>query len=320
MCNEGITEGRDGRKFDNKNSQVIIDWIVNINKKDIQWDIQHASEVGSATDTAPAQGWTKAQNDYFRVVDGVLEAKVDWNYNGKWLLEDKQLRYYSPVFIVNPEIDKQTNALEIIGITSVGLTNEPNLYVSALNKQQFNQPNPTNPVEENPMDLAQLRAALGLSSSATLDNCVTAVNQMKTDHQKALNTASGNPDMKSFATRKEINAMEQRALAAEQALQDKADEAHATSVEAALNSALTAGKIIPSDRDYYAKQCNTAEGLADFENLMKDKAPVVDPASADFDDTELNKKSKSLNAEEKAVADSLGIDYGDFAKQKKEMS
>lgn len=301
---KGNFKGRDGREFENLEPALIIDWIVNVNQKDIQWDIQHASEDGELGADAPAQAWIYAKYENFQVrkatdeAPGGIYARVDWQ-NGKWLILNKAYRYYSPVFQVYKD------SIEIAGVTSVGLTNEPNLYLPALNQKQ----------QEPTMDLESLIAALGLSSDATMDDCVAAVNKMKTDHVAALNKKQ--PDMKEFIPRADYEAQRNRADTAEKALADQAKVKLDADIEAALNKAQEDGKITPASRDYYKAQCEKDGGLDEFNEFIKSATPVVSG------DAELNKgkpagTTASLNKEEKEVADMLGQSYEEFAAAKAE--
>lgn len=325
MMPEGLFAGRDGRKYNNTSSQAVIDWIVD-NQKDIQIDMSHASELKAPQgEEAPAYGWIKAQASEFKIEGGQLMARVEWNYNGQWKLEDKQVRYYSPVFVVKRDIDEATNAMDIIGITSVGLTNDPNLFVPALNtnsQHQSNHHHQSNHQEkDNPMNeiqLAALRLSLNMSISATPEECIDAVSNLQSTHQTELNNVSGAPDMKDFATRAEFNTMKTRAETAEGAIADQLKLTRTDAIATSLNAALTAGKIIPADREYYEKQCNKEGGLEEFNELMKDKAPVIDADSINLDDKELDKTSTSLNAEEAAMCKQMGISAEKFLAEKTE--
>ena len=327
MCPEGVFSGRDGRTFNNKSSQAVIDWIV-ANEKDIQIDINHASELKAPRgEDAPAYGWIRAQASEFKVEDNQIFARPEWNYSGKWRLEDKQYRYYSPVFIVNPNKNEETNALDIIGITSVGLTNDPNLFVPALNSQVKPTTKTTNQ-KDIPMDISKLRAVLGLEASTTLDDdkniaeCITAINSMKTNHETALNTANNKqPDMTKFIPRGDYNAAINRAETAEDALKQRDAKDLEGKIETALNAALDSGKITPATRDYYKGQCEKDGGLDEFIKFAELTPAVVGG------ETNLNSKTPggdtatALNSDQKYAADQLNISHEDYAEAlKKENS
>ena len=142
----------------------------------LPFDIEHSTELkGPKGDEAPAYGWI----DGYRVSDGVVEAHVEWTDDGVAQLRGKKYLYYSPAF-------RFTADGQVTRLSSAALTNKPNLDLPALNS------------EENTMTVpVQIVTVLGLAATATADDAVKAIQQIKTAEQVALNRAE-NPDLTKF--------------------------------------------------------------------------------------------------------------------------
>lgn len=290
--------GRDGREYANPDAQSIVNFIVDRYQKDIQIDINHSSELKAPFgDPAPAIGWIKAESASFEIRDDVIFGRVSWNQSAKTLLIDDAYRYYSPVYILS----KSGNA--VIGVTSVGLTNDPNLFNTSLNHRGTE------------MDLSKLIAALALASEATLDDCVTAVNQLKAENVKALNAAQ-TPSLEKFVPRGDYNIALNRADAFEKKLKNLKDTKREEDIEVAINAALKDKKITPASVEYHKARCRMDEGgLKAFSDFV-DASPIV-IADADFSEKP-GSTSKALNAEEKTVCKQLGVSEADFIKSRDE--
>lgn len=109
-------------------------------------DENHATDHGAASGVpAPARGWIVALEAR---ADGVW-GQVEWTPTGAALLAERAYRGISPVFV-------HTKGGEVRRLLRAALTNAPNLaQLATLHTQQ-----------EPPLDLTQLRAALGLDAGA----------------------------------------------------------------------------------------------------------------------------------------------------------
>ncbi|EOX4332864.1 phage protease, partial [Vibrio cholerae] len=163
----GTFQGIDGRTWNNSNPNAIIQRFT----KKRPFDVEHSTHIKAPNgEPAPAYGWiTSLENR-----NGEIWGFVEWNAEGREMIEEKKYAFYSPAF----GHDKETGV--IYSIESSGLTNNPNLNVPALNRQ-----------EENEMKLSQLiAAALGLAETATEQDAVIAINSLKSEKDIALNRAS----------------------------------------------------------------------------------------------------------------------------------
>lgn len=288
-----IITGRDGRTWKNSNPHRIV-LAFDANQADIPGDIEHATELKAPNgDPAPAIAWIKE----LQVRNDAIWGRVEWTEHGQELVTEKKYRYISPVF------KYEKGSMEIAQITSFGLTNNPNLFLTALNQAQTQL--------EDTMDLKALAKALGLPENASFEEVLSAANRMKSEHQTALNQAQ-NPSLDKFVPRADFSQMEQRALNAEQALADNHAKALNTEIDQAIDQALKEGKISPSTVDYHKANCQQEGGLERFKQYAAN-APVI-AADSDINQPEKNEHKKALNAEAKQVASLFGNSEEDLAK------
>lgn len=280
----GAFAGRDGRSWTNSDPEAVI----NNTTLPFVLDIDHASEL---TPNTEASGWVtklKIQEDH---IFGWLE----FNALGKKAIDEKRYKFYSPAFNV-------TKDSVLLDLSSMGLTNKPNLYVPALNKTQDNQTTP--PQKDDPM-LPELLAALGLATDADQATALNAINALKTAKPEPKT-----PDLNSFVPHATHNQVVTELNTANAKLAALETAKHQEAVETALNSAISDKKIAPADKAFYANYCSTEQGLADFNKFVSTKAPVIgdsnlpnSPAQKDGKDTELNSEQQGILAQMGVVLD-----------------
>lgn len=289
MIPAGTFTGRDGRSWVNNNPDAIIRASLAYPK--LPFDIEHATELkGPKGEEAPAYGWI----DEYRVSDGVVEAHVTWTDDGAAQLRARKYLYYSPAF-------RFTADGQVTRLSSAALTNKPNLDLPALNS------------EENAMTVpVQIVTVLGLAATATADDAVKAIQQLKTSEQVALNRAE-NPDLSKFIPVETHNLALNRAKDAEQKLADIATR----EAEALVDAAIKSGKVAPANRDMYLATCRTEDGCKQFADFVKG-APVIvntdpekkkDPGQGD---------TVTLSEEDLAMCRAMGIKEADFISVRKQ--
>lgn len=117
-------------------------------------DENHAIDVaGPKGQPSPARGWIVEM----QLRDDGLWGRVEWTTSGRALIEDKAYRGISPVLVATKEGGR------VVKLLRAALTNDPNLTLTTLHSRTPD------------MDLARLRAALGLKDDATEDAILTAV-------------------------------------------------------------------------------------------------------------------------------------------------
>jgi phage I-like protein len=117
--------GHDGRHWLNDAP----DKVANQTRLPLVLDYEHASEHRAPQGLdAPAAGWIDElqQNKSSAAIWG----HVTWTERAKALIEAREYRFLSPVI----QYEKPTN--RVVKITSVALTNQPNLTLTALNRWQ----------------------------------------------------------------------------------------------------------------------------------------------------------------------------------------
>lgn len=285
--------GRDGRTwlFDELAQQLVLAAFTS-RAIDMVIDWEHASEVSAPQgEPAPAAGWI----DRLEIRADALWGHVAWTPRAGGQVAAREYRFVSPVF------DYDDAYRRVLRMVSVGLTNKPNLVLTALNHEQ-----PETQKLAIPLALAVL---LGLDASATDDQAIAAATQLK-----ATATARNNeqPSLDKFVPRQDYDQVVSRATNAEQALADRKASEHQATVEAEIDAALKAGKITPATVGYYRATCSEQAGLDRFREFVK-AAPVVGDSSG-LGEHKPDGTSTALNAEEKKVAQLMGISESDYLK------
>lgn len=299
--------GRDGRAWINPDPEGVVSATA-ARSLPLPLDWEHATETRAPQGLdAPAAGWVE---EVAVREGGSIWGRVDWTLRGRSMVEGKppEYRFVSPVF----SYDQVTGVIR--RLISVGLTNTPNLLLTALNRHSdegTDQPNREPP--EKPLSIAtQLAAVLGLAANATEADIVAAVTEAKASNRQV--------DLSSYAPRADLDAAVNRANAAETKLKEREDADHAKAIDAAIAAAQDAGKIIPASVDDYRAMCSVEGGLERFTNLVKTMPVIAGAADARAANrAEEAKAGSALSDEERAVCRALGQDEATFlaAKQQK---
>ncbi|MGY5721631.1 phage protease [Vibrio cincinnatiensis] len=272
----GTFQGNDGRTWHNSNPEEIIQRFT----KKRPFDVEHATHIkGPKGEPAPAYGWiTKLENR-----NGEIWGYTEWNTEGREMIEEKKYAFYSPAF----GHDKESGF--VYTVESAGLTNEPNLNVPALNRQ-----------EENEMKLSPIVvAALGLTESATEQDAVTAINSLKSEKDIALNRAS-NIDLSVAVPKETYELALNRAETAEAALKSIQE----SEIDALVDDAIKVGKVAPANRDMYVGLCRAEGGIEQFKKFVE-TAPAI--ANSDPKKSAVVNAEGELSAEEMALCRATGV-------------
>ena len=273
--------GRDGRWWMLSDAEAVVSAsLADRANLPVDWNhsIEHRGRWGGE---APASGWVEE----LEVRQGSIWGRVEWTARGRQSVESKEYRYLSPVFLYD------TATMEIRRLTSVALTNSPNLNLAALNH------------EEKPMEfLKSLCRALGLAESSTEEQVLEKVRGVKTDLETAANRAE-TPSLDKFVPRSDYDAAVLRATNAEEKLSQHQTQARDREIDAEITKALEAGKITPATKDYHKAQCQAEGGLERFKTFVE-AAPVVADNSGITGDPP--PAGEALNAEEQAISAMFG--------------
>jgi phage I-like protein len=294
--------GRDGRTYRNSEPGRVVSWFDG-RGVDLCFDYLHATELKAPKgEEAPASGWGKHGSMTVKE-DGSLWVNVEWTPRATEAVKNREYRYISPVYLCTAD-------MEIRGISSVGLTNKPNVFIPALNGEI---PSPAGTKGEEKMTyeefLKKMALLCGLPETATAEQILAACEKMKGDCTTAQANAE-NPPVSRFIPRGDYDAVLLRATNAEKSLSDRDAETLKKEANAEIDAAVAAGKITPGTKEYYLKQCNTQEGLAEFKTFVG-AAPVV-AAPSNLDGKEVP-GSVQLNQE---LTDMAGV-FGNSAEDLK---
>lgn len=286
--------GRDGRSWLNDKPTDVVQ-AFNASAVDLPIDIEHASEHKAPQgDPAPAMAWVKQLEAR---ENGSIWGLVEWNREGDTLVTSKQYRYLSPVFFY------EKDSRRITRLSSVGLTNKPNLHLKALNQRQ--------PTEEHSMD-EELLAALGLQAGATRDDVKQAINQLKNSANKALNQQ----DLSQFVPRTDYDKAINRAQTAEQTLREHAKQARDAEIDQLVDQALKDGVITPASVEYHKTCCRQEKGLEVFKQYIQQAPKIL----ADMNQFQGKppEGTGELNSEDKAACQLLGLTEDEFKSSQKD--
>lgn len=289
-----IITGRDGRTFINDQPEMLLAAFA-ADSRDLPVDWEHSSELKAREgEEAPAAGWIKQLEIR---EGGSVWGRVEWTARGSASVSSKEYRYISPVFLF------ERDSMRVARFKSCGLTNQPNLFLQALNQEQAK--------EDSPMDLAQLLAALGLPATTTFAEALNHIGKVKGDLITALNAAQS-PPLDKFIPKADYDLALNRATSAETKLADQAKSTLETAINTEIDAALKAGKITPATKDYHVAQCRQDGGLDRFKAFVAAAPAVADGTG--LDKKKVNEQGTALNAEEKAVCSALGISEEDYLK------
>ena len=271
---------------------------------DYEHQTDHAPQNGQP---APAAGWIRE----VAVRDGALWGRVEWTARAAAHIVAKEYRYISPTFAHDRAPPRRVRA-----VLRAALTNSPALDLPALAHTQE--------VAMTPEQLAALAAALGLAATATPEECVAraaalsgqlgpiaiALGLAATATPEECTAAArtrATPDLGQFVPRAEFDRVAGRLTT----LETQRTEETAT---AAVDAAITAGKVAPAQRDWalaYAR--SDASG---FETYVAGAPVIVAPGgivSAGAPDAE----STALTRAELEVCAAMGISQDAYVAARK---
>jgi phage I-like protein len=284
----GVVHGVDGRGPYRIESAAHVAQIIAASKanKLIPVDVNHSTQVkGPKGEEAPARGWLV---DFEARADGIY-GRVEWTPTGTAMMTAKEYRGISPVWKVDPANGR------VLAIVGAALTNTPNLTQLHTFSQDIDD-----------MDLAPLRAKLGLAEGADLPAILAAIDAKDAviaTHSQATTEVKGMASQ-IVTLQTQLSTMEQAGK-----------KATATAV---IDAAIAAGKPVVSLRDHFITRhmADPAAVETEFAAMpsINGSGVVVthaqkpgNPSSDDVDE---------LDDDDKAVIAKMNLDPVAFAKQK----
>jgi len=295
--------GRDGRSWRMTDPDVVI--AASRTNGAIHIDYEHASETKAAKgDEAPAAGWIAEME----ARNGAIWGRVEWTPRAANMISSREYRFLSPVFVFD------TGSLQILSLVSAGLTNRPNLDMTALNRAEDNPAPATGKPLMNTEQIKALNRSLGLAEEASPAATQAAVDALKASTATALNAAQS-PSLDRFVPRADFDALKVRAETSETALNKIKTDGLTAEINAAVDAAVAAGKITPATKDYHIASCKAAGGVAAFKAYVYATPSLTGASGLDNKQPAANANG-ALTADEIAVCRNLGMSEADFQKAK----
>lgn len=235
----GTFFGRDGRGPYTLDAEAIIAAFAR-HGADLPVDFEHQSLTAhEKSGPIPAAGWITA----LEARPTGLWARVQWTEQAAQMLAQRQYRYLSPVFRVDPATG---NVIELIG---AGLTHMPNLHLAAAASREDTRAAPSEH-QTSPALPEGLAEALGVTRDASPADVVAAA--------RALRLQAEAPDPTQWVP------MTQHQAALDEASRLRAEIARRDAM-AAVDEAMRAGKIVPAQREWALRYAlSDAEGFRAF--------------------------------------------------------
>ena len=295
---------------------------------DLLFDYEHQTlNAEKNGQPAPAAGWAKNANLEWIPGKGLFVKDVEWTATAKKLIQGKEYKYISPVF----SYDKKTGA--VVGLKHIAITNDPAIDgMQSLVALKHN-----NPTVENYMHplLVQLLESIGITvdPAKTLDHAALTVildsNDAKTGvaalKAKLAELGTQTTEIAALKVKATANAVDlsthvpvgtYNAVLTEMAALKSNNES--LTVDQVIEQAQKDGKFIAAaEMDYLKNLGNT--NVAALKSTLDSRPTVgaftgkqtVADNPAEKDKTGV----AQLTADNKLVADQLGISHADFSKQ-----
>ncbi|QDH35842.1 phage protease [Porphyrobacter sp. YT40] len=322
----GTFGGRDGRgpwqlRDKAHAEQVIAATKAFLNGVDMVVNYDHQSEyaaVPGVGGVAKAAGWINP--DSLEVGADGIYVSADWTAAAEAALQAREYRYYSPHFRARPGTGELTR------LVNVGLTNSPNIEVSALASQEAGAFNEGSPMKKIAMLLsASALTALGLKADSEDEAAINAIDKLideKTGNAAILASvrtrfkladdageeavlaaidsaaAAGEPDPSKFVPIAVVTDI-QKQLGALQ--EDK--------ILACVEGAIKAGKLTPAQRDWALKL-----GRKDVSELNSYLATAPTFEGGKVIEGKPASGAGKLTEDEAAICSMLGVSAEDYLK------
>lgn len=279
---------RDGRSFVNDHQAALASFSTSGMSMPLDWD--HALD---SWGVSPGESKAAAWIDQLEVRDGALWGHVEvWTAKGRESVEALEYRYISPVILFDDN-------RKIVAIPRASLVNNPALVMPAL-------------CNEIPMNetLQALLASFGLDPQALTDESV----QLAQETFARGKAPALVPDLTSHVPVEQYEAVVSELAQAKAQMATLSEQAQAARVETVIKEALSSGRLLPSEKAFFAAQA--AKDLASVETFLASRAPLVGASSTKQPVITNPSDPATLSAEEKAVAKAGGITPQAFAAAK----
>lgn len=253
-------------------------------KKQMVVDFDHQTMFAQGNGKpAPASGWI----DGLQARPNGIWAHVNWTVQAAQMIRNKAYRYVSPVF----HHDREGNISRLV---NVGLTNTPNLELTALARSEASL--------MNEHELAELRALLGLSAEADFAAARDAIETLKASSHSA------NPDPAKFVPIGDFERVVTDANKLRQGVTLQRAESH-------VSDCVRAGKLMPAMKDWAISLCTV--NLPAFDAFIERTGPAFTQMMSSQLPHGANApggSATSLSDDEKAICKTMGLTEEEFIK------
>lgn len=325
----GTFTGRDGRGPWHLRDKAHAERVITatkafLNGVDLLVNYDHQSEFSAVPGVgglAKAAGWVNP--DTLEVGDDGIYATAEWTAPAEAALQAREYRYYSPHF----RADKATG--ELTRIVNVGLTNSPNIEVSALASQGAGDLKEGSPMKRFATLLsATALTALGLTAESEDEAAINAIDKLIENAGKdAAVLASVRTKFKLADDAGEeavLNAITAAAAPADpdpakfvpidvlKDVQTRLGELQEDKVLNCVNEAIEQGKLTPAQKDWALKLGK--QDMSELNSFLA-TAPVFKGGKV-IEGRPATETSK-LTEEERVVCSTMGWSEDEFLAQKK---
>lgn len=229
--------------------------------------VGHPDLPGTKDTDKRAYGWIEgmvAENDGLRLT-------VKWSDAGRELVENAHFKYYSPLWWTKPV---RRGVVRPVSLKSMGLTNDPNIPVPALANEVETEDFKTQYTREESQqnnEMKDILLALGLEEGATPEEVLAKIAELKKPAEEAENTDALKAEMlkaeqdKAKAEADKVAA--ENSLAAANTKIVSLETGLQAAANAAVDAAMTAGKITPAERGAKVTELLAAN---DFATALQD--------------------------------------------------
>lgn len=273
---------RDGRPLDVDADALIASFAAD--KLQIPLDINHATETAAQRgERSDAVGWITE----LAVRDGALMGRVEWLDEGRSIVLARKYRYTSPAVFADAA-GKTVWIKSVALVTAPALADQPTLHAASSSQSE--------------VSMKTITAALGLKDDAAEAECLSAVEALKAS-------------VATLVPKPVHDKVVQQLAAATSELDTLKAASRKAKVDALLEGALKAKKIVPAEREAFEKLCASDDGLAHVETLFAQKAPQLEASGLDRKKPEtgqqtpvqLSEAAEKLMAEAAAAGRTLSI-------------
>ncbi|MFZ1889756.1 MAG: phage protease, partial [Candidatus Binataceae bacterium] len=234
--------------------------------------------------------------------------RVEWTARAAAAIAAREYRYVSPVFQFDRANGRVTRLLR------AGLTNNPNLYLTAIAAAATRAASP----EESMMEefLNKLREILGLDPDAAPDDVLAAVSGLAADDDPDAGADAAAANARALDPARYVAIAEfQKALTELNSM--RAERARERAAQA-VDEATRAGKLVPAQREWAIAYC--AADPTGFGSFVA-RQPAILGAAPGFDSEPpmapgASGARTSLGATELAICSQLGVSAADFVRRK----